>query len=341
MKLKSVKPPNPLKELLGTVGLTDNPNIAKNYMRNYFNVYNRTLVDVYGTYEFSYVFITRPELYLFEKVKKPKKTNDGEDSADTKLNIGKNLSKSKDLSSIVKQDRELYKYLDSNIDMGTNFLIPMINYLDEMSITDVEFRSKSSPKNAHNIKIEYPTNYEASLAGIPVNLTFTDDNENTIMNLLNVWSTYMSEISLGKIYPRPKVAYQNKFESSCAIYQFVTQEDGETIKFYAKWTGCYPQNIPFSNESHKRRKDANEALSVSFYAPFFKAMKPRILAEFNLVSGFRRNFEPNNNNFPSYNYLNPQHRDIDDYFMDKVGVIKDPNNDKLKLRFYNSKRFKI
>jgi len=302
--------PNTFDEkVMQSYGLTTSPETARRYMRNYFNTYNRVMVDLFPAFEFSYVFITRPELNLF----------------------GQSTNKSIDLPTMVNHDRELSKWLDYKADKQKgSFLTPMINHLTEMSVSDVEFQSKTSPANAHNIRINYPTNYEESLAGVPVNLTFQDNKSADILKLLNIWTTYMSEVSLGRIEPRAEDILKNKFESSVSIYQFVTGEDGETIKFWAKWIGCYPNNLPFSSFEHKKIRKELQPMSVSFYAPFVKMMRPSILAEFNKLG----NHSVVKNLNSGWKKSNPKDRDINDYFMDTVAVVKE--NGDYKLKFSNT-----
>ncbi|MFW6015410.1 MAG: hypothetical protein ACOCRK_03170 [bacterium] len=297
--------------VMQSFGLTTSTETAKRYMRNYFNPYNRVMVDMFPSFEFSYIFMTRPELNLF----------------------GASTGKSIDLPNMVNQDRDLAEWLDlKEVSEKGPFLIPMMNYLTEMSVSDVEFDSKSSPANAHNIRINYPTNYEKSLAGVPINLTFQDNKTADILKFLNLWTTYMSEVSLGRIEPRADDILKNKFESSISIYQFVTAEDGETLKFFAKWIGCYPNNLPFSNYAHKKIRNELEPISVSFYAPFVKMMRPSILVEFNRLVNFKNADEIKRNQFFKYN---PSNKDIDDYFMDGVCIIKE--NNYYKIKFYNNK----
>lgn len=307
--------PNTFDEkIMQTFGLTTSPATARRYMRNYFNPYNRVMVDMFSSYEFSYVFITRPELNLF----------------------GDAPGKSPDLPTMVDHDRDLAEWLDAKKSTKEPFLKPMMNFLTEMSVSDVEFQSKASPANAYNIRINYPTNYEESLTGVPVNLTFQDNRYGDMIKLLNIWTTYMSEVSLGRINPRADAILKNKFESSVSIFQFVTTEDGETIKFFAKWIGCYPNNLPFSNYAHKRIRNELQPISVSFYAPFVKMMRPTILSEFNSIVGINDRNEIDKLNSKYKRVNNPMNRTIDDYFMDGVYVMKEDGE--YKLKFYNTNR---
>jgi len=213
----------------------------------------------------------------------------------------------------------------------------MMYNLTEMSINDVESSTKMSAANRQGLNIEYPTDYDKSLIGVPISLTFNQDRNDTTLKMIDVWSKYMHKVSKGIIFPRPKHSISNTFESSCSIYQFITEEDGETIKFYCRWVGCYPNEEPFSIKQHKRKRSTEDQLTVSFYAPFFDVMDPSIFLEFNNISKFSNaNFDQDSNKTIK-RYINSdvsKDYNLDDYFKESAAIVKE--NNKFKLIFYNS-----
>jgi len=315
-------------EIIGSAGYIEGAEKSRRFLYEKMNAYNRVMYDIHSGYEFSYVFITRPDLNLFDE--------DRNKLSKTLYSAGEmgNLTNSADLRYLVEDNMELARFLDSSV-MTSNtrnpsFILPMQNLLKEMSSTDVEFSVKSSPANKQGISIDYPTNYMESLAGIPMTLTFQMDRYDTIMKLVHIWTMYMTLIQKGYIRPRMEAIMKNKFESSVAIYQFVTAEDGETIKYWSKAVGAYPQGVPYSDRSHKiKRKIADQDISIPFYAPFFVAMRPSILADFNKVAGHTYTMSD-----PSpWNGLPISHRNANNYFTDNAAVLKE--NGRFKLRFFN------
>lgn len=316
-------------ELIGSAGYVEGAEKSRRFLYEKMNAYNRVMHDIHTGYEFSYVFITRPDLNLFDgnknKLSKTLYTAGGDG----------NLTNSADLRYLVEDNIEISRFLDSSVKITNtkdpNFILPMQNLLKEMSSTDVEFSVKSSPANKQGISIDYPTNYMESLAGIPMTLTFSLDRYDTIMKMVHIWTMYMTLIQKGYIRPRMEAIMKNKFESSVAIYQFVTAEDGETIKYWSKAVGAYPQGVPYSDRSHKaKRKITDQDISIPFYAPFFLAMRPSILADFNKVAG--RSYTMSD---PSpWNGMPISHRNENNYFTDNAAVLKE--NGRFKLRFFNN-----
>lgn len=333
-----------VKKILESHGQTNDPRLAKEMMMKYYNPHKKIPISTITSHEHSFVFITKPELYLFEDIGGKQ--------------IGNNLKKDTTLKTLVQHDKVMMQYLDSHVSTGTNFLTPFMNLVEEMSLSDLEFSTKASAANRQGIKIDYPTDYSESLVGVPLNITFRPEPEDMVFKLINVWSKYMHKISKGIIYPRPKDSLKNKFESSCTVYQFVTKEDGESIKFYCRWTGCYPQEEPFSSYAHTGRKASGGNISVSFYAPFFDVLDPDILVAFNQTANFdyekaeelkakeRYNKGYRHETISSASHSDPnlnrtaspygkpiEQRTLDDYFMNGVGVIRE--DDEYKLRFFS------
>lgn len=326
------------EEILHSVGHLTSLSEAKEFMRHRMNVHNRPTPNYLAGFEFSYMFITRPELNLYQEG--DHKTLSDPLGGSTSW-FGKSTdedfseSGSSDLSMLVKRNRELCRFLDSNVKTSKGkkspFMFPLMNLLKEANMQDVEFSTKPSPSNRLDISIEYPMDYMESLAGIPLELTFNMDRYDTVLNMINIWTMYMTEIKKGNIRPKLKHQLLNMFESSCAIYQFVTAEDGQTIKFWAKWTGCYPQSIPYSEKSHAKRKNlAGTDVSVSFYAPFFKPMRPSVIHEFNELV----RFDPND--FHAGDWESSAVDDlsadpIDNHFAEKVGIVTTEDNYKIQF----------
>lgn len=319
-------------DILGSAGFISSDYESKEYLYHKINNRNKILQDIHSGFEFGYVFITEPELNLFEDRNTLSKTLDYEDG-EIDENVARGiLTDSEDLRILVQNNAELARYLDSTVpslpDRDPKFVIPLMNLLSEMSSTDVEFSVKQSPANRRGISIDYPTNYMESLSGVPLELTFTTDRHDTVLKMIHIWTMYMTMIQKGYIRPRAEAILENKFESSCAIYHFVTAEDGETIKFWSKAIGCYPQNIPYSAKSFQRKRDISEdQISVSFYAPFFIAMRPSILMEFNALVGFEQR------EIPTWRGLPIHARKLDYYFTDSAAIVREGGE--YKLRFYN------
>ena len=69
-----------------------------------------------------------------------------------------------------------------------------------------------------------------------------------------------------------------------SIYYFVLNPDGKTIKYWIKYTGCYPTEIPSTSLQYNRGSSENVELNLTFQYTLKEEMNPDILKEFNLIS---------------------------------------------------------
>ena len=66
----------------------------------------------------------------------------------------------------------------------------------------------------------------------------------------------------------------------CSVYYFRTAEDGCTLKYWAKYTGVFPLNVPFSAMSFSMGENKLKQLSVNYTYSFKEDMNTAILLEF-------------------------------------------------------------
>jgi hypothetical protein len=69
-----------------------------------------------------------------------------------------------------------------------------------------------------------------------------------------------------------------------SIYYFVLEPDGKTLKYWAKYTGCWPNQIPYSQMSYRRGESTMVELEGTFVYTSKEDMSVAILEDFNRVS---------------------------------------------------------
>ena len=67
---------------------------------------------------------------------------------------------------------------------------------------------------------------------------------------------------------------------ACSVYYFRTAEDGCTLKYWAKYTGVFPLNVPFSAMSFSLGENKLKQISVNYTYSFKEDMNTSILLEF-------------------------------------------------------------
>lgn len=70
----------------------------------------------------------------------------------------------------------------------------------------------------------------------------------------------------------------------CSIYYFMLDPDGKTIKYWSKYTGCWPSVIPYSSLAYSKGNTDAIDVNLSFNYIIKEDMNPQTLKDFNKVS---------------------------------------------------------
>lgn len=158
------------------------------------------------------------------------------------------------------------------------------NVTSKLDLPGITAESKESTGNIMGTSIQYRGHSYKSDNGYDFTLSFTDTAYLDIYTMLKAYDEYMRLLKVGENGLRPIRKYiENRIISEqFSIYKFLIGEDGETILFYAKLTGCYFTDVPRSDMDDP----GNDGFkySVSFHAQFVEDNNPLILSEFNRLS---------------------------------------------------------
>lgn len=278
-------------------GLFDQSDMTSNIYNNYF--YPLPRIDPYnmveGTREI--VFFTRPNIPIY--------------------GIG-------DSNPMPNYARSSYlKYLYSSgythiLDIlagrksKNNIITPFMNILtnritSNLDIPDINVDSLETAQNMWGTKILYPKSSLSSDEGSSITCEFEDTKYLEIYHLFKAWDHFrqgkwmgMFDIDINDILC--KILYDH-----IAVYKFIIANDGETILYWCKWTGMFPESISRSAFS-EIPKNGPLKINIGFKCSgWFNELKPDIITEFNnLVTSFY-NIRPNTNDVwdicnPDLNY---------------------------------------
>ena len=178
------------------------------------------------------------------------------------------------------------------------------NVTSKLDLPGISADSKESTSNIMGVNIQYRGHSYKSDNGYDFTLSFTDTAYLDIYTMLKAYDEYMRLLKTGegndrevKFRPIKKYIENRIISEQFSIYKFLIGEDGETILFYAKLTGCYFTDVPRSDMSDP----GNDGFkySVSFHAQFVEDSNPMILSEFNRISPAKSNIYMN-----TYDYEN-------------------------------------
>ena len=228
----------------------------------------------------SYVFFTRPLLNL-----------DPYSKVDPYLYT---LSKSVYGRHILYDLNPLTKLYNADSKNYTPFIMALTNNIVGFTPKDVVLRSNEALENQHNEKIIYASNYYDTLSADSFSVDILETSNLYYTNLIKTWVDYINNVQSGKWEPLLDYVQQRVIDYMSSMYYFLLGEDGHTITYYAKYTGVYPNTIPYSSLASG---DPNERqirkLPVTFQYVRKEDMNPLILNDFNVLVSKYSDFNMN------------------------------------------------
>lgn len=240
-------------------------------------------------YNREYLFFTKPDLYLM----------DGSSLQDAQLS-----HPLKDVPIFIdayQNHREVLGQLQYSINdingRPTPFMFLLTNAVtSKLDLPGISAESQESTSNIYGTSITYRTHSLKSDNGYDFTLSFNDTKTLEVYTLAKIYDEYIRMNKTGQIDvlgdhaqdPKSKANIYKDYiinrviPEQFSIYKFLIADDGETIVYYAKATGCYITDVPraeFGDPS-----DGPVKLSLSFHANFIEDNNPLILTEFNNVS---------------------------------------------------------
>lgn len=298
----------------------DEVSIARNMIKlNRFRIRHpdHELEKLYG-----YVFFTRPDINLIK--------DDG-------MNITDECFKLPMISDIYNsRDIELIRNL--KISAGGVFVNPITNFAESLEFSDTILKTRVSAETSTDWKITFGGRLNESRASNTFNIQYHDDRNLTVYKLHQVWIEYINAATMGRVKPKREHILKRVIDYACSAYMFLVAEDGVTIKYYGKYIGVFPTNLPDSvfnwNEGDSYKK---LDLTIQYQYSFFDPMNPIIINEFNRIA------RPGNVNgqgatgelLPIYN---PGTATMGPTWANSVGVVRKKDNagvfDRLELHWY-------
>ena len=263
--------------------LAANRLFPKDEIQTYDKISRYGYIPIYETEQVcnEFLFFTKPDLNIF---------GNGIDSSfdyDTALNSS--------LSSIpffVEENirhknalRQLQYSVKDKHGVKNPFMYLLTNGVtSKLDLPGISAESKESTANIMGTSIQYRGHSYKSDNGYDFSLSFTDTAFLEIYTVAKAYDEYMRLLKTGENNLRPIRRYiiNRIISEQFSIYKFLVGEDGETILYYAKLTGCYFTDVPRSDMSDPGNDGFK--FSLSFHAQFVEDSNPMILEEFNRIS---------------------------------------------------------
>ena len=208
-----------------------------------------------------------------------------EDNADPEIDGRKN---------IIIFDEDIRQVLSGGA--GISPFIPIItNNAVKFSATDSQLDTLDYSETWNRHKIVLGTSMQDSRLPGTLQFDFMEDNNLSIMKLNYLWKKYIENAFLGNIITATSLIANNftsagsfrsgQLDYMSSLYHFSVLPDGQTLNYWAKYTGVFPTVVPWSLFSSD---DANvsviSSVPITFQYSVKEEMNGYILNDFNLVS---------------------------------------------------------
>lgn len=134
-------------------------------------------------------------------------------------------------------------------------------------------------------KLQYAKGADESFSIGEVTLDFDDAPYSLILHLINMWVHYIHFLTKGIVVSCGKYVRYRILDYTCSIYVFMTEKDGRTLARWAKYTGCFPKNVPLGAIQHNIESNPEQLrdISISYAYNRYEAMNPSTLMDFNFL----------------------------------------------------------
>lgn len=224
---------------------------------------------------FAHVFFTRPDCNIF-------KDNVGSQAVakvETNPNFKYALCNKKELLYNLTQVSTSY-----TANPAWNWILS--NKALSFSLTDESINVDKYGTTYGKNSIAYGKSNEESKAAGEFNITFQDTRDLDIFHIHKLWVDYISNVYIGRWYPKQEYLWQRIIDYACSVYYIITAEDGETILFWSKYYGCFPTNIPSSSYGWSAGSPIeSQRLDLTYQYSFKEDYNPQSLVELNLNTG--------------------------------------------------------
>jgi len=231
-----------------------------------------------------YAFITKPDLNLTKNLKaenytvaerNSKISSDGNSALYNTLQNGF-------IEYVARNYPDIIDSLTCNDSNKQSFIPLLFNYFRGMTLEDHSLAEGTYSETFRGYNQKLPTTAAASFSGGSLSITYDEIRPALVTFLHKVWFEYMEGVKFNTMTPSMDTINRRELDYTSSLYYFLMAPDGETIDFWAKYTGIFPQNVPYSSFSSGDITSRNLIqLQVSYVYNFKEFLDPAILIDFN------------------------------------------------------------
>lgn len=175
----------------------------------------------------------------------------------------------------------------ANLATSSPFIKLLYNSAVSFEVKDASSKTQEVGETYYGFKLTLPSSNVDSIIGDELSIEFVDWFGLPVLNTIYSWFVYHNKIRRGQLNPTRESIKRRILDYTSSIYYFLTDMDGTTIQYYAKYTGVVPISVPFSQFSTNYNDHDIIKFPVNFVYSFKEDMNPEILTDFNKVANGR------------------------------------------------------
>lgn len=258
----------------------DNPGLSD--ITRFYGFYGNPYRDPFVNTN-AFIFVTKPQLFI-DPIK-PNRTDAAANLAYMNMTKDPFFTQYIISESMNPLDLQIVKSLSYKNDYSESSFLPIFtNECKSFNPTDITMESNDGFDTKQGFREPLPTFKTQSEAANTISIPMVEDSNLSIIKLLSLWVNYISNITDGTFDANPEMIASGTLDYTSSIYYFVLNPDGKTLKYWARYTGCWPTNIPYSSLQYSKGAADTTEVSADFQYTVKEDMNPKILEEFNMVS---------------------------------------------------------
>lgn len=233
---------------------------------------------------YGFIFVTKPALFI--QPIKPSQENSTDMIAYTNMCKDPAFVNFIDGESSNEKDLLIVKSLSySNfLDVPSLFLPIFTNCATSFSPSDTILDSGNAFQTREGYNMPIPMNTTQSEASGTLTITVTETANLDFYKMIQLWVDYINNISKGIFSANPDMITNNMLDYVSSIYYFMLGPDGRTLKYWCRFTGCFPNTKLSGQFNYQKGSHDIITLDIPFSYTLKEEMNPQILEDFNLLS---------------------------------------------------------
>lgn len=174
------------------------------------------------------------------------------------------------------------KIASSGMSLTIHTFVPYLTTrIESIQLPDYQIQTGEIVQPYTHYRIPYTKSALESSTGGEFTIEFREDRYYSIHKLFYAWIYYQNGVMRNIFKPKKKYIMYNSLDYPTSIYDFLVDETGENVIYWAKYTGCVPTSVPMSNLSYNRGSDpGNLKVSIPFNYFYCEHMSMSILRDF-------------------------------------------------------------